>query len=116
MNMKCPKCNKDVKVYLTRDRRGIPEAHCEECKSYIKKFSTTEALDYYDDLMVNNINRPQTVRVETVGGDEDKRLPCKMCGENFFVRYGRLGTVYTPIEAQFCPVCGRKLREDDRKY
>lgn len=105
--MECPKC-KSTAIRLVRDKRGIPEAHCEECDSFIKKMSTGEVIDYYEQKLGG--------KLDSVFQDAADRMPCRFCTEHYFTRRGRLGTVYYPVEAKFCPMCGRELKDSDGNY
>lgn len=119
--MECPKC-KSTAVRLVRDKRGIPEARCETCDSFIKKMSTGEVIDYYEQKLGAGDVAGYCVQGHGVALDEylkdavlDK-APCRFCTEHYFTRRGRLGTVYYPVEAKFCPMCGRELKDSDRIY
>ena len=115
--MKCPKCGSE-KTTLIQDKRGIPEAHCAECSAYIKKMSTGEVISYFSEKLSGNLDSKSEDREpdKESGRKTPDRGPCKFCTENYFTRRGRLGTIYYPVEAKFCPICGRELKESDRNY
>lgn len=113
--MKCPKCGSE-EVILIQDKRGIPEAHCAKCSAYIKKMSTGEVISYFSEKLSGNLDSKFQDAVEKTSEKTPDRGPCKFCTENYFTRRGRLGTIYYPVEAKFCPICGRELKESDRNY
>lgn len=107
--MKCSKCGAES-ITMTKDSRGIPEARCNGCGAFIKKMSTSEVIEYFESR-------------EGLGADSSAELPaktvkpkCRYCTENYFMRQGRLGTIYTPVETKFCPMCGREHQSGDRDY
>lgn len=103
--MKCPKCGAES-ITMTKDSRGIPEARCAECEAFIKKMSTAEVIEYFESREQNTTEKPEP----TV------KRKCRYCTENFFMRMGRLGTIYIPIDSKFCPMCGREHQKGDRDY
>lgn len=117
----CPKC-KSEKTMLSKDKRGIFELRCADCGAYIRKISSAEAQQIMADEKDVAIFEEAIIppKVETPKEEEamarDNKMVCKFCTEPVFIRRGRLGTVYTPIESFFCPVCGRKKRPEDTKY
>lgn len=110
MKMRCSQCGKDQEICLIPDTRGIPEARCSVCKKLAKKMSTREVIEYYEEKIAN----PEPT--EPTEDLNDGRPPCKYCTENYFMRQGRLGTIYKPIEIKFCPMCARRIRKSDRDY
>lgn len=103
--MKCPKCGTETYT-MTKDSRGIPEARCADCGSFIKKMSTAEVIEYFEQ---------RETQAPAVAAKEAKPL-CRFCTENYFMRQGRMGTIYIPVEHKFCPICGREVQKGDRDY
>lgn len=117
MKMRCRYCKEEHDIYTTTDSRGLLDARCSVCNGFIKKMNAAEAARYRSEIGSKEESAAENMiatEVETVTKEE--KLPCKHCTENYFVRRGRLGTVYAPIEAKFCPMCGRKLQDSDRQY
>lgn len=114
--MKCPKCESEI-INVTKDSRGIPEARCAECGSYIKKLGAAEAVDHFEKKIAQLKDAGSYyTSPEQLKEQEDDRMPCKYCTEFYFIRRGRLGTTYIPVEIKYCPMCGRKRKETDTKY
>lgn len=114
MKMVCNQCGGEHEIDLGLDSRGLPFAKCADCGKAIKKMSTTEVITYYEDKIRN-----ADTEGALVGQSEEEARPkpvCKYCTENFFTKLGRLGTIYIPIEAKYCPMCGRKLMSTDKDY
>ena len=109
--MKCPKCG-HTGIVIKRDARGVAEAHCEKCGAYIKKMSTGEVIDYYENLRL--LDETEEPKEEP----KEKRPPCKYCTEHYFIRRGSIHTRIEdiPIEHKFCPKCGREIQESDWAY
>lgn len=102
--MQCRDC-KSTKMKLSRDLRGLYEFRCADCGGFIKKCTTAEVAEWYQNIIAS---APPKI--------EEKKPMCKYCTEKYFVRLGRLGTTYNPVDAFYCPICGRKLEESDTKY
>lgn len=116
MAIKCPKCD-SKSIYIKKDGRGIPEARCLSCDTYIKKMGAGETMDFYESITLDlKETMASKGEIPAVVAETDNRMPCKYCTEYYYTRRGRLGTVYIPIETKYCPVCGRKILEEDRKY
>lgn len=104
--MVCGKCGSEL-IEMKRDARGLPNAYCATCGSLIKKMSTSEVIEYYE-------QRLKMVR----GVGDDDRQPCPYCTERWIMLRGneRTRVIQVPVDIQYCPVCGRKLKESDRAY
>ena len=121
--MKCAKCGNESlsKIVVKRDTRGVPSAYCAVCGSYIKKMSTGEVIDVYEariaGLIVDDIASVEDVAVQPAPEPKEK-MPCRYCTERYVMVQGheRTRMQYVPIEAQYCPMCGRKLKASDRAY
>lgn len=109
--MECKKCG-STKMKVTLDSRGLAEARCADCGSLLKKMKTSEVIDYYEKKISEG--KPE----ETIDRTEKKRMPCRYCTENYVLVQGNLRThrQYIPIEPNYCPVCGRELQPEDKKY
>ena len=54
--------------------------------------------------------------VETTEQEEDRPL-CKYCTEYYLLARGRgIRQQLIPIEHNYCPMCGRKVKPTDRDY
>lgn len=109
--MICPKCGSEG-YSMGFDGRGIPEARCTDCGSFIKKMSTSEVISYFNEIEIPKAVKKEAEKYKAMGD----AMPCKFCKEPYFIRRGRLGTVYTPVEIKMCPMCGRPRKPDDLKY
>ena len=109
--MKCPKCG-HTGIEIERDARGVAEARCEKCGAYIKKLSTREVIDYYENLQL--IEEPR----EEVERPKEQKAPCRYCTEHYAIVMGSMREArrYIPIEHKFCPMCGREIMESDWAY
>lgn len=127
MKMRCRYCKEDREIYATIDSRGLLDARCSVCDRYIKKLNAAEAARYRSEIGSEGgekheaentaaAEEERTAAIEAEPVAKEEKPPCKHCTENYFVRRGRLGTVYAPIEAKFCPMCGRELQDSDRHY
>jgi len=103
---KCTKCGCET-INVTRDSRGLASAFCSECGAFIKKMSTNEAFDFYE----NKLKTMQEVPVEKV----DKPM-CKYCTERYAIVSPYATIRPTVIDAKYCPMCGRELKATDRDY
>lgn len=115
--MKCPKCA-HTGIVIKRDSRGIPSAYCDKCGSYIKKMSTGEVLDFYENLLLLYETESKEEQAEEPASKQQKP-PCKYCTERYFFRRGGPRSTRTediPIEHKFCPMCGREIQESDWRY
>ena len=72
--------------------------------------NAVEVAEFLEDKFAQDLADALSKREET------KKAPCKYCTENYFVRYGRLGTVYTPVDIRYCPMCGRPRQTNDLDY
>lgn len=93
---------------VTLDSRGVASVFCEECGAFVKKASTVDVVSIYEEKLSEKGDL-------TPSGGIDK-LKCRWCTERYYTRVGRLGTIYSPVAAKYCPVCGRELKESDRNY
>ncbi len=111
--MKCPKCGY-TGIEIRRDARGVAEAHCEKCGAYIKKLSTGEVLDYFENLQL--IAEPKDDKAEEP--KKEQKPPCRYCTEHYFYRRGSIRTraADIPIQHKFCPMCGREIQDSDWNY
>lgn len=111
--MECIKCG-STNYIVELDSRGLAEARCADCGSLIKKLKTSELVAYYND----KLKAVQDNSAEAGEIARDNRLPCRYCTENYVIVRGNMRTSrqYIPIEAKFCPECGRKRRPEDRAY
>ena len=103
--MVCDKCgSSDIEV--KRDSRELPVAYCKACGQQIKRLTTTEMADLYDEV------------VKAMAEEERPSTPCPYCTEKYVMLRGNERTrVYpTLLDVKYCPVCGRKLTEKDRAY
>lgn len=99
----CSKCG-GQHIGLRTDKRGVAEYYCEDCGAGQGKASSADLVELI-----------RLLRQEPVAKPAAKPAPCKYCTEDYFYRLGRLGVTYVPIDASYCPVCGRKTdREKDR--
>lgn len=115
--MKCTKCG-HTGIVVKRDSRGIPAAYCEKCDSFIKKMSTGEVLDYYENLLLLYESESRGEAREQEQSKQSKP-PCKYCTEHYFFRRGGLRSTRledVPIQHKFCPMCGREIQESDWAY
>lgn len=112
MDIKCPKCD-STEIILKKDARGIAEARCAKCGAYVKKMSTSELMDYYEERLNGEDCGDDAEVAQPV---EDNRPPCRWCKEHYFYRLGPRGISYIPVETVYCPRCGRKLKPTDRDY
>ena len=98
--MECKKC-KSTNIGVRVDKRGIAERYCKDCDTGQGKVSSAELVSMLLEA------KPTT--------EQRREIPCRYCSENYFIRMGRLGTQYIPIDIEYCPMCGRKInREKDR--
>lgn len=112
MKMVCNQCGGEHEIVIDFDSRGLPFAKCTDCGKAVKKMSTTEVITYYEDKLRAGAGA-------LAGEPEEEARPkplCKYCTENYFTKLGRLGTIYIPIEAKYCPMCGRKRLSTDKNY
>lgn len=107
--MVCKKCGSGH-LTVGKDVRGIPQVHCEECKTTYK-ISTGELMDFYEGV-IKDLGKQAGL------DKEDDRMPCRFCTEHYVMKVGDLRTriSYLPVEAVYCPMCGRKLKPEDREY
>lgn len=105
--MVCDKCGSS-EVDVRRDSRGLPVAYCKNCGQQIKRLTTVELADLYDEVR-------QRASENT---EQDDRLPCPYCTERYIMLRGneRTRVFQVPFIAKYCPICGRKLREEDKAY
>lgn len=105
----CKKCG-STNIDLRLDDRGVAHAYCKDCGAHIKIMSTTEVMDFYTSQLVKYEQQPK----------EEKDQPlCKYCTERYVMVQGNpsVRQQYVPLtDIKYCPMCGRRLREDDRKY
>lgn len=107
----CDKCGNEKRFRITLDSRGVASIFCAECGSFIKKASTADVINIYEAKLAEKAD------LDHSEGTDNKEKPlCPYCTENYFLRYGRLGTTYTPVDAKYCPMCGRELKPEDRAY
>lgn len=108
--MECSKCG-CTKISISFDSRGLAEARCADCGSFIKKIRAQELAEYYEDKIAK-------LKGEKSTNEATKRRPCRYCTENYVIAQGSMRSYrqYIPIEAKYCPVCGRKLEATDRAY
>lgn len=66
--------------------------------------------------MANKKTEAPLIKVDEPIEEVTEQPLCKYCNEDLFFRFGRLGTVYTPVDAVYCPICGRKHKPTDRDY
>lgn len=104
--MVCKNCGADDND-LRLDKRGLAEFYCKSCGRAVKKASTAEMFKVIKAFGVPT--RP----IDDPPKEPEKRMPCRYCTEDYFIRQGMY---YYPFETMFCPRCGRELEEDDRKY
>lgn len=116
MKLKCRKCGMS-EITLARDRRGLVEAHCGTCKSFIKKMTVGEVSEYYEEELaaLKGNGTVADVNLEVIEPPAPKQM-CRYCTEYYAMRKGRFGSIYQPIDAKFCPMCGRELLPSDRDY
>ena len=110
--MECNKCGcKSIRI--TFDSRGLAEARCADCGSLIKKMKSQELANYYEAKIADLAG--STVVVEQ---PKPKKPPCRYCTENYAIVRGSMRETrqYIRIDAEYCPICGRKLEESDRAY
>lgn len=115
MRLKCAKCREQVHFEVALNKRGLPIANCKNCGNYIKALSATELATLVQEMQAEAPETIEPPKAEPAPAKED-RMPCPYCRENYFMRRGRLGTIYTPIEIKFCPLCGRETKPTDRDY
>ena len=97
----CRKCG-STDYYIEADSRGVASAFCSDCNTFIKKMSTLEVMQYYQDKEAHE--------------DDDKPM-CKYCNEDWGYRIGRLGQAFRIMnDTKYCPMCGRKRKPTDRDY
>ncbi len=108
--MKCKKCGSGH-VTVGKDVRGLPQLHCEECKTTYK-ISTGELMDFYTGVIKDLAEKAKLDK------EEPEKRACRYCTENYVMKVGDLRTriSFVPIEAVYCPMCGRKLKPEDRAY
>jgi endogenous inhibitor of DNA gyrase (YacG/DUF329 family) len=117
MKMLCNQCESVKNIDLGFDSRGLPFAKCSDCGKAIKKMSTTEVISFYQEKLAEKGIEPEAPEEATPErAIRNGMSPCKYCTENFFMKQGRLGTIYKPIGAKYCPICGRRLKSTDRNY
>lgn len=104
--MECRKCNSN-NIGVRLDKRNIAEFYCEDCGAQLKKASSAELVE-----LINLIPEPPSYEKES--NPADRKVPCRYCNEDYFFRMGRMGTQYMLIETNFCPMCGRRRRPEDR--
>ena len=101
--MRCKKCN-SPNIGIRVDKRGIAERYCKDCDAGQGKVSSAE--------LVTMLLEAQTPKKEV-----ERDVPCRYCSEDYFIRMGRMGTQYIPIDITYCPMCRRKVnREKDRGF
>lgn len=119
--MKCNKCGNDVLSDFTvkKDARGVPTAYCGKCGACVKKMSAGEIVDVYEAKISNLIvdDEPPAESNEPPV-PKKKKSPCRYCTERYVMVRGnpRVRAEYVPIEAVFCPICGRELEASDLAY
>lgn len=114
MKMVCNPCGGERTIDIGIDSRGLPFAKCSDCGRSIKKMSTIEVIAYYKEQL-DYLSGSSEAGAE-VSNARDRKAPCKYCTENYFMRQGRLGTIYKPVQPEYCPMCGRHLEDSDRNY
>jgi len=108
----CRKCGSQ-KYYVAVDVRGVPEARCAECDCQIQKVSSKFLYDYY----VERIASVYAEQEEKANEPKPEAPVCKYCTERWAILEGRMGVRPREMkDIKFCPMCGRELKEDDRKY
>jgi len=120
LKLKCDKCGSE-NIGRRTDRRGLYEAYCENCGAFIKKLSMAELGESFEEELQEKdaeiLRRGAEIMTLKIdlgkNGPEDRPL-CKWCTE----RYGyQFGLSWIPLDdIKFCPQCGRRLQESDRKY
>ena len=105
--MVCEKCG-GTEIEVRRDSRNLPVAYCKKCGASIKRLTTTELADLYDEL----------VKAQPSEDAKSDSLPCPYCTEKYIMLRGneRTRVFQVPFIAKYCPICGRKLSENDRAY
>lgn len=106
--MKCDKCGGEKNFTVKLDARGVASIFCADCGGFIKKASTVDVVTLYEKKLAE--------RGDLTPSDPSEKPLCPYCTENYFLRYGRLGTTYTPVDAKYCPMCGRELKASDKAY
>lgn len=112
--MTCPKCNGEI-VVVVLDARGVPEARCAECGSYIKKLSGAEVLELKN-MEIEALKEGADLINEVNKEEAEDRMMCRFCADDYARRQGRYGNIYQPIDAIYCPMCGRKRKPTDKDY
>lgn len=95
--MICNNCGSSNVTYRL-DRRNLAEQVCSDCGT-VRKIPSAELLELY----------LEAIKTPT----EEKKIPCRYCGERFFLQYGRLGSRYVELDNSYCPMCGRKIRTEE---
>ena len=106
--MVCEKCGSS-EIEVRRDSRNLPVAYCKKCGASIKRLTTTELADLYDEMVKAQ---------PTAEGERNNGLPCPYCTERYIMLRGneRTRVFQVPFIANYCPMCGRKLSEEDKAY
>jgi len=115
MDMKpCPKCD-STEFYITVDKRGVPEARCRECDSYITKTNSQTMYDYFM-WRLSDANAALCEAQEAPVNKVEKPI-CKYCTERWAILDGRMGVRPREMnDIKFCPMCGRELKPTDKDY
>ena len=113
--MKCGKCG-GTEIIVQLDDAGYPNAYCATCGQHIKRMNAAEAAEYY----IPAVEAAIALKEDTPKEEQPapKRMPCRYCTEHYVmeIRTPSQRITHTPIEAVYCPMCGRKLEPEDRAY
>lgn len=102
--MICKKCN-SANLGIRVDKRGVAERFCKDCGVGQGKVSSADLVD----MILALESKPQA--------EPERTIPCRYCSEDYFIRMGRMGAQYIPIDITYCPMCRRKVnREKDRGF
>lgn len=111
---KCSKCGSED-IGLRTDKRGVAEYFCEKCGAGQGKASSADLVQ-----IIHDINEARQMEAAVMGSSSltDDRPPCRYCTEKYVMLRGNLQTriIQVPIEAVYCPMCGRKLSKHDKEY
>ena len=102
----CKKCE-STNIELRLDDRGVAHAYCKDCGAGGRIVSTVEIIEYYKE------------KAAAMEAAKAEKPPCKYCTERYVMVMGNpsVRQQYVPLDdIKYCPMCGRRLREDDRKY
>ena len=124
--MKCKRCG-STEYEMRRDDRNVAHAYCKDCNTHIKIMTAGELVDYYEAKLAKIIPpvppyegpaQPEPEPETSTCKEPDQPL-CKYCTERYVMVQGNpsVRQQYVPMDdIKYCPMCGRRLREDDRKY